>query len=181
MKTEKRSIMVKEMVLMGVFSTFVMDLGYVFIKLTKIVEPSMQPYHLGRWLLSMLQGTFMHADIGAVEAFGIEKPVALIAHYLTGIILVNAFLWLKKNTKVFSGSIFMGILFGLVTVVFPWFVMYPAMGFGFLGLDGPGNSNNVLFGLLNHSFFGIGITFWMWWVRKFTVKSHSLKSVRPIA
>jgi len=61
MKTEKRSIMVKEMVLMGVFSTFVMDLGYVFIKLTKIVEPSMQPYHLGRKMAAQYAAGYLYA------------------------------------------------------------------------------------------------------------------------
>jgi hypothetical protein len=170
MNEEKNGIRIKEIVFMGIFSTIVMDLGYLFITLTKIVEPSMQSYHIGRWLLNMFQGTFMHIDIRAVEAIFIEKPVSLIAHYLTGIILVGVFLWLRKNYKIFSKSIFMGMVFSWMTLVIPWFIMYPALGFGFLGLDCPENTNYILFSILNHSFYGLGITLWLGWVRKFIIK-----------
>ncbi len=118
----------------------------------------------------MFRGIFIHTDIRAAEAIGIEKPVSLVAHYLTGIILVSVFLWLRKNIKVFSGSAFMGMVFGWITVILPWFVMYPALGFGFLGLECPENTNYILFGVLNHSFFGLGMTLWLGWVRKFIMK-----------
>ena len=170
MSEEISKFMMKEIVLMGIFSTIIMELGYVFIKLTKIVEPSMQPYHIGRWLLNMMQGTFVHADIRAVEAIAIEKPVALIAHYMAGIILVGVFLWLRENYKVFSSSIFMGLIFSWITLVLPWFIMYPSLGFGFLGLDCPENTNYILFSFLNHSFYGLGITLWLAWARKFIFK-----------
>jgi len=162
----ENEIRIKEIVFMGIFSTVVMDFGYLFTTLTKIVEPSMQSYHIGRWLLNMLQGTFIHNDIRAIEAIVIEKPVSLIAHYLTGIILAGVFLMLRKKYKIFSSSILMGMVFGWITLVIPWFIMYPALGFGFLGLDCPENTNYILFSVLNHSFYGLGITLWLGWVGK---------------
>jgi hypothetical protein len=48
--------------------------------------------------------------------------------------------------------------------------MYPALGFGFFSLDCPENTNYILFSVLNHSFYGLGITLWLGWVRKFIIK-----------
>jgi hypothetical protein len=47
---------VKEFLLVGVFSTIIMDIGFVFLKVTQIVKGSMDPQFLGRWILGMFNG-----------------------------------------------------------------------------------------------------------------------------
>lgn len=167
---EEGKIRFKEIILMGIFSTIIMDIGYVLIKVTGIVDPSMETFHLGRWLLHMLQGTFVHTDIRAAEALMLEKPVSLMSHYQAGIILGAVFLKLRKRFSLFSSSKLMGLVFGWITIVLPWLVMYPAMGFGILGLDCPENTNYVLFSILNHSAYGLGITLWLVWLRDRFIK-----------
>lgn len=161
---------VKEVVLAGIFSTIIMDIGYVFIKVTGIVKGSMEPQFLGRWILNMFKGELIQENIRTATEMSLEKPVSLIVHYLTGVVLLGVFFWLRKSIKMFPASKAMGLVFGWVTVVLPWFFFYPCIGFGFMGLDTPEGSNNIVYSLIYHSFFGLGITLWLGFVRKFVIK-----------
>ncbi|MBC8440098.1 MAG: hypothetical protein H8D87_10465 [Deltaproteobacteria bacterium] len=53
----------KEIVFMGIFSTLIMDIGFVFLKVTNIVKGSMEPQFLGRWILNMFNGQFVQENI----------------------------------------------------------------------------------------------------------------------
>ena len=167
---------IKEIVFMGIFSTIIMDIGFVFLKVTKIVKGSMEPQFLGRWILNMFNGEFIQENIRIATQMNLEKPVSIITHYLTGIFLVGIFLLLRIKTKIFPGSIHMGLVFGWVTLLLPWFFFYPCIGFGFLGLDTPEGSNNIVYSIIYHSFFGLGITLWLGFVRKFVIKDKDIQS-----
>ncbi len=173
---KKNGTMIKEIVFMGIFSTIIMDIGFVFLKVTQIVEGSMEPQFLGRWILNMFNGEFIQENIRIATQMGLEKPVSLITHYLTGIILVGIFLWLRKKIKVFPDSIHMGVVFGWITLLLPWFFFYPCIGFGFMGLDTPEGSNNIVYSIIYHSFFGLGITLWLGFVRKFVIKDEDTQT-----
>lgn len=176
MKQELNRITIKEVVLSGIFSTIIMDIGYVFLKLTKIVKGSMEPQFLGRWILNMFNGEFIQENIRTATQMQLEGPVSLIVHYLTGIFLLGLFLLLRNKIKMFPGSIHMGMVFGWVTVVLPWFFFYPCIGFGFMGLGTPEGSSNILYSIIYHSFFGLGITLWLGFVRKFFIKNKNVKA-----
>jgi hypothetical protein len=160
----------KEVVLMGIFSTIIMDLGFVFLKVTQIVKGSMEPQFLGRWILNMFNGQFVQENIQMATQMSIEKPVSILTHYLTGTVLVAVFLLMKEKIKAFPGSIYMGIVFGWITLILPWFFFYPCIGFGFMGLDTPEGSNNIVYSIIYHSFFGLGVTLWLGFIRKFVIK-----------
>ncbi len=160
----------KEIVLMGIFSTFIMDLGFIFLKVTEIVKGSMEPQFLGRWILNMFNGQFVQENILMATQMSLEKPVSLLAHYLTGIALVSILLLLRKKLKAFPGSAYMGFVFGWITLLIPWFIFYPCIGFGFMGLDTPEGLNNILYSIIYHSFFGLGITIWLGLIRKFVIE-----------
>ena len=55
--------MTKEIIYSGIFSTIIMDLGYIFLRVTKIVEGSMEPQFLGRWILNMFRGEFIQHNV----------------------------------------------------------------------------------------------------------------------
>ena len=70
--------------------------------------------------------------------------------------------------KVFSGVIsdrigrrkpLVALGYGLATCVLPWFLMFPAFGFGLLGLRGPPELMSIRTSLMNHLFYGFGL----WW------------------
>ncbi len=165
----------KEVILMGVFSTIIMDIGYVFLKITEIVRGSMEPQFLGRWILNMFNGEFVQENIRIVAQMKLEQPVSVIIHYLTGIFLVGIFLLLRKKIKIFPGSIYMGLVFGWLTLLIPWLFFYPCIGFGFFGLDTPEGTNNIIYSIIYHSFFGLGITLWLGLVRKLVFKKRKAK------
>ena len=57
-----------EMILMGVFATFIMDFFAKFLVRSKIVRAPIEPHIPGRWALYMLKGEFMHEDIRQIPA-----------------------------------------------------------------------------------------------------------------
>ncbi len=51
---------------MGVFSTLVMDIGEETVKALFPMQESMKPQYLGRWILNMFDGVFIHDSIQCV-------------------------------------------------------------------------------------------------------------------
>ena len=45
--------------------------------------------------------------------------------------------------------------------VFPWFLMFPSQGMGWLGRDAPGDAHLARVSLFNHIIFGLGMALWM--------------------
>ena len=60
------------------------------------------------------------------------------------------------ESRVFIVGLIVGIL-ATVTTVFPWFLMFPSQGRGWLGRDVPGDAHLARVSLFNHIIFGLGI------------------------
>ena len=172
---KRTGIRFKELLCVGVFSTVVMDIGEHVVKAFYPLSESLEPQYLGRWILNMFNGVFVHDDIQIANQFGFEIPVAILFHYLTGIVLVGIFLWLRNNIKNFPDSIFMGLVYGWVTLLLPWLIMFPALGFGFFGLGADNDMNNIAASILAHSFYGLGMTLWLGWAGKFITRIFKAK------
>ncbi len=56
--------------------------------------------------------------------------------------------------------------YGLTTTVLPLFLMFPAMGFGLMGLKGPPEYLLLQTAILNHLGFGFGLTVSFRWILK---------------
>jgi hypothetical protein len=56
------------------------------------------------------------------------------------------------------------LAFGLFTNVLPWLVMFPAMGFGILGLRGPSEFLLLRSSFVNHLLFGLGLGLALRWL-----------------
>jgi len=173
MNNEKNRITIKEIIFMGIFSTLIMDIGEEIVKALFPIKESIAPQFLGRWILNMFNGVFIHDNIQTANHFGFEIPVAISFHYFTGIFLVGIFLWLRNNIKIFPSSMYMGLVYGWVTILLPWLIMFPALGFGFFGLGAHNDINNIIASIIAHSFYGLGITIWLGFVRKFVIKDKN--------
>ena len=114
---------------------------------------------VGRWYLGIVRGRFFHPDIAAVPAQAGEQRLALIGHYVIGIVLAAVYVlgagWLGLSPRALP----VALGYGLATCVFPWFLVYPALGFGPLGLRGPSQLKLLITSLLNHLCYGFGL----WW------------------
>jgi hypothetical protein len=60
------------------------------------------------------------------------------------------------------GSFVAALAYGLATCVFPWFLVFPALGFGLFGRKGPPELKLFTSSLMNHLFYGFGL----WWIAK---------------
>ncbi len=65
----------------------------------------------------MFNGEFIQHNIRLALQMHYEKPVSLIVHYLTGIVLVWIFLYLRKKMRIFQGTKFMGLVSLYVNIV----------------------------------------------------------------
>ena len=117
---------------------------------------------VGRWYLGIARGQFVHSNIAvAPERLG-EKRAALVGHYVIGIALAVLYVagagWLGVSPDEFL----VALGYGFATSVFPWFLLFPALGFGFFGLKGPPELRMFTTSLINHLSYGFGL----WWIAK---------------
>ena len=114
---------------------------------------------VGRWYLGIARGKFVHSNIAAAPEQAGEKLAALVGHYVIGIVLAVFFLLGAKLLGVSAGSFIVAFGFGLATCVFPWFLVFPALGFGVFCSRGPKELKLFTSSVLNHSYYGLGL----WW------------------
>lgn len=147
----------------GLLATLTMDLvGTAFRKLG--LTAGIHPELVGRWFASLARGQLLHRTIAEAAPVRGELPMALAGHYLIGLSLTAAFwLLLFKGPWQPSGTAQLAaaaVAFGLFTNVLPWLFMFPSMGFGFFGLEGPPEAHLLRSSFLNHVGFGAGLALW---------------------
>lgn len=150
-----------EMILMGIFATYFMDfLAGILIK-RGLIQSYIGPEAVGRWFLYMFKGKFTHKDILKTPALKNENKWSFISHYLIGIVLAGIYLILEVRVPVVSNQLWMPFVFGIATVVLPWFWLHPCMGFGFLASKSTNRAGIIRMSLVNHTIFGLGFFIWI--------------------
>lgn len=119
--------------------------------------PSLDFCLLGRWLLHMPSGTFMHTSIAAAPGRRFECIVGRTAHYSIGIALAFIFIVLVTGEWLALPTLLPALLYGIATVVFPLFIMQPSFGLGIAGARTPKPVRTRLKSLMTHTIFGFGL------------------------
>jgi uncharacterized membrane protein YagU involved in acid resistance len=140
----------------GIGATLLMDLWNLFLK-RKFNIPSLSYCVLGRWLGHMPEGTFRHANINAAPQKRFECALGWIAHYSIGIVFALAFIVLASGDWLARPTLLPALLFGIVTVVFPFFIMQPSFGLGIAASRTPKPWRARLKSLATHTVFGVGL------------------------
>ncbi len=137
--------------LAGLIATLAMDcLGILTIQNKWIDLKGLQivPTLLGRWAFGFFKPS---DDIRLVPPVKNEKPLGLFLHYLIGLVLGAAYtLWPWQGLAA-------AVIYGIFTNIFPWLLMYPAMGFGFFGSKLPIQKQILLFSFTNHVAYGLAL------------------------
>ena len=141
---------------MGLGATFTFDLWALFLKHAFKITPS-NICLVGRWFCYMPEGTIKHSNITAAPQKSAECTVGWIAHYIIGIIFASAFVVLAGNNWLQHPMPFPAIVFGIVTVLAPFFIMQPLFGLGFAASRTPNPGQARLRSLMNHIAFGVGL------------------------
>ena len=140
----------------GIGATLVMDLWNLFLKRTFSI-PSLNYCLLGRWLLHIPGGTFRHASITAAPQKLFECTVGWIAHFTIGAVLALVFVFLTSGDWLARPTFLPALLYGIGTVVFPFFIMQPSFGLGIAASKTPNPTQARLKSLMTHTVFGVGL------------------------
>ena len=140
----------------GVGATLVMDLWNLFLKRTFSI-PSLSYCLLGRWLRHMPGGTLRHANIATAARKPLECTVGWIAHYTIGVVFAFVFVVLTSGDWLARPTVLPALLYGIGTLVFPFFIMQPSLGLGIAAARTPNPMRARLKSLVTHLVFGVGL------------------------
>lgn len=143
-------------IFIGLGATLTFDLWALFLKHAFKITPS-NICLVGRWLRYMPEGIFKHSNIASTPQMGAECIVGLIAHYMIGIAFAIAFVALAGTSWLQHPTLIPAIVFGVVTVLAPFFIMQPVFGLGFAASKTANPSQARLRSLMNHTAFGVGL------------------------
>ncbi len=153
-----------ESILLGVFATFVIDVWATFSN--KVLHlPRTNWAMVGRWLGHIPNGQFIHSPIGLSQQIKYENIIGWVFHYFIGIsyaLLYIVFVFWVLGT---APTLLSAWVFGLVTILSPWFIMQPCLGLGLCACKAPKPNLVRLQNFAIHSIFGMALYFgWLWGV-----------------
>jgi hypothetical protein len=143
-------------VIVGLGATLIMDLWAVFLKRAFNI-PSSSYCFVGRWLRHMTDGVFKHPSIAAAAQKPAECTIGWIAHYTIGALFACALVAMATPQWLQSPTLMPALIFGMVTVGMPFFVMHPSFGLGLAASKAPNPRQARLRSLMNHAAFGVGL------------------------
>jgi hypothetical protein len=143
-------------VVIGAGATLLMDLWNLFLK-RRFDIPSLSYCVLGRWLRHMPEGSLRHANINAAPPKPLECTVGWVAHYSIGVVFALAFIVFTSGEWLARPTLLPALLYGIVTVVFPFFIMQPSFGLGIAASRTPKPRQARLKSLATHTVFGLGL------------------------
>lgn len=156
MSIEASYILGARAIAIGLGATLAMDLWNLFLKRAFGI-PSLDYCLLGRWLGYMPTGTFRHAKISAAPPRPFECAVGWIGHYTIGVVFALGFVAMASVDWLARPTLLPALLYGMGTVVFPFFVMQPSLGLGVAAARTPKPTQARLKSLVTHTVFGLGL------------------------
>lgn len=140
----------------GVGATVIMDLWAIFLRRAFNVV-SFNFCLLGRWLGYMPQGIFVHKNIVVATKQPAECLIGWAAHYVIGIVYAFVLVVPVSGAWLSHPTFIPALLVGILTLVFPFLVMQPALGFGIAASKNPNPTQARLKSLMTHVVFGTGL------------------------
>jgi len=145
----------------GVIATASMDVLTAIAIRLRLIAP-LSPNVVGRWFASVARAHPLHEDIGRAAPISHELAIAIPGHYAIGMFLFVLFVLIPSRIGWPARSLSAALTFGLCTNALPWFLMFPAMGYGLFGTHGPAGTRLFVSSLVSHTFFGLGIWIAVW-------------------
>jgi hypothetical protein len=146
----------------GVLATITMDVAMVIasrVAAGAFASDKMSLEAIGRWAGGLGRGRRRQGDISAAPKLRGELALGLATHYLTGIVLTEAYFVLLRRSGLGAGPA-KATAYGLATSVLPLLVLYPSMGYGCCARRSDDAASLVRLMLLGHTAFGAGIGLW---------------------
>ncbi len=152
----------------GVISTLIMDLAGGAFRASGLTA-GVPPDLTGKWIESSMKGIVFVEDIRTSPGEPIAIGRFLVYHYLIGIMLAILFYFIISMFRIKPVAWWVPVIYGLATTLIPGLIMFPGMGFGIMGQNGPEEYLLMRTALINHLFYGIGLMIAFRWLIKNSV------------
>jgi len=115
-------------------------------------------WHLvGRWVAHMLKGSIFLDPADETRTVPGELAIGWIFHYIVAIAYVALYLFCMQSILGEPPTIGTAVVFGMVTVAAPWFILMPCLGVGVFAKKAPKPNFIRAASLSIHTVFGFGI------------------------
>ena len=148
--------LIKAGVLIGIIATIGLDIWAAFVKHV-LRLPTANWALVGRWIGHMPRGVFTHSHIADSPPIRFELTIGWTTHYAVGIIYGVAYLLIVVTLMSSQPTLISALVFGLVTLAAPWFVMQPGMGAGICASRTPRPNLMRLINVSMHTVFGVSL------------------------
>ncbi|EGQ9055571.1 hypothetical protein CGH58_05830 [Vibrio parahaemolyticus] len=142
--------------LIGIGATVIMDL-WAWLQRRVFGIPSLNYALVARWVLCMPKGKLVHAPIMSTDPMRGEKALGWFLHYAIGVVFALAHIAVFGHHWLVEPSLTPGLITGAVTLVFPFLVIQPCLGFGFAASKTPTPWKARLLSTLAHLAYGLGL------------------------
>ena len=140
----------------GIGATLLVDLWNLFLKRAFSIR-SLDYCLLGRWLRHMPEGALGHVRITDAPEKTFECAVGWMAHYTIGVVLALVFVFFAPGDWLAQPTLLPALLYGIFTVIFPFFILQPSFGLGIASSKTPNPTPARLKSLMTHTVFGVGM------------------------
>ena len=146
---------VLQVIVMGVVATVATDLWQRFLQIMGVPPGSWAL--IGRWVAWCCRGRFVHRPISATPPVAGELAIGWVFHYAVGIAYAALYLAVMELGFGSGPTLVSAVVFALVLLVAPWFVMQLALGLGFMAARTPKPLAFRAINVSGHAVFGIGL------------------------
>jgi hypothetical protein len=147
---------VLESIVTGLGATLCIDLWALLLRKSLDV-PSLDYCLLGRWLAHMPEGRVLHRSIESSPAKPHECTLGWILHYSIGAAFAVLFIGVIGDGWQSRPTLPPALMFGVITVVVPWFTMQPAFGMGIAASRTRTPAAARVKSLTTHAIFGVAL------------------------
>jgi len=145
-----------DIIIAGIIACLAMDI-FQRLLLATIGQPPSNWAVVGRWAFAVLRTARVHQpDIEDMPEAPRELPFGWLVHYAVGIGYAAVYAALMR-AGLLTSSLVDGLLFGIASVVVPWFFFLPVMGKGLMGKHTPAPVRVCTLAMANHCVFGVGM------------------------
>ena len=145
-----------EILLTGLLATLIMD-GWSLARRYLFAVPSLNYALVGRWILWMSKGRYFHPPIHDTPAVKGETFTGWAVHYLTGMAFAFIPLLWRGQQWPEHPDLLSAVISGLLSLMAPFFIMQPALGWGIAASKTPVPGKARLNSAVTHLVYGLGL------------------------
>ena len=142
-------------IIAGIFCCIAMDIWQRILFLTCNIPPSNWST-AGRWFIMLIsKKIIVNQNLDHANSVKYELQIGWAFHYFVAIVYGFIYYFFLEFFVILDTSILSGLIFGLISVIVPWFFFLPVTGKGFMGNKTPNPTLTKLLSTSSHVIVGI--------------------------